>query len=245
MYIPLFTQRGKGGNREECIMLRGEGWCLFWDESKQENNNYQMWHLASLLPLLSRQLKDDHMSSGLLGWAAGCLIIPFTLCIWEMGVMISLSYCEGQKNPDRLKPYFGKLEMPTIMSSVLSGQCCSYLTKAVGMHPWPASPCWVGMLLLLSISRDFLQAGDKENIFNADHFPLWYRRAAEQIPGSFVYSIPFSTGECPRRRPGHCLQSIGDRPACWAEARSALGANAVSLVLKQWPVLYVQQPQIK
>lgn len=48
------------------------------------------------------------------------------------------------------------------------------------------------------IFRDFLKAGDKENIFNADHFPLWYRRAAEQIPGSFVYSIPFSTGG-----PGH------------------------------------------
>lgn len=44
------------------------------------------------------------------------------------------------------------------------------------------------------IFRDFLKAGDKENIFNADHFPLWYRRAAEQIAGSFVYSIPFSTG---------------------------------------------------
>ncbi|KAJ7403291.1 hypothetical protein BTVI_78596 [Pitangus sulphuratus] len=43
-------------------------------------------------------------------------------------------------------------------------------------------------------NQDFLTAEDKENIFNADHFPLWYRRAAEQIPGSFVYSIPFSTG---------------------------------------------------
>lgn len=49
-------------------------------------------------------------------------------------------------------------------------------------------------LSLSSFSRDFLTAEDKENIFNADHFPLWYRRAAEQIPGSFVYSIPFSTG---------------------------------------------------
>lgn len=48
--------------------------------------------------------------------------------------------------------------------------------------------------LSLFFSRDFLTAEDKENIFNADHFPLWYRRAAEQIPGSFVYSIPFSTG---------------------------------------------------
>uniref|UniRef100_A0A8D0GQL3 Calcium voltage-gated channel auxiliary subunit alpha2delta 3 n=1 Tax=Sphenodon punctatus TaxID=8508 RepID=A0A8D0GQL3_SPHPU len=42
-------------------------------------------------------------------------------------------------------------------------------------------------------NQDFLTAEDKENIFNADHFPLWYRRAAEQIPGNFVYSIPFST----------------------------------------------------
>uniref|UniRef100_A0A8C6JVD4 Uncharacterized protein n=1 Tax=Melopsittacus undulatus TaxID=13146 RepID=A0A8C6JVD4_MELUD len=42
-------------------------------------------------------------------------------------------------------------------------------------------------------NQDFLTAEDKENIFNADHFPLWYRRAAEQIPGSFVYSIPFKT----------------------------------------------------
>lgn len=48
--------------------------------------------------------------------------------------------------------------------------------------------------LFPSVSRDFLTAEDKENIFNADHFPLWYRRAAEQIPGNFVYSIPFSTG---------------------------------------------------
>uniref|UniRef100_A0A803JAZ7 Calcium channel, voltage-dependent, alpha 2/delta subunit 3 n=1 Tax=Xenopus tropicalis TaxID=8364 RepID=A0A803JAZ7_XENTR len=43
-------------------------------------------------------------------------------------------------------------------------------------------------------NQDFLTSEDRESIFNADHFPLWYRRAAEQIPGSFVYSIPFSTG---------------------------------------------------
>lgn len=42
--------------------------------------------------------------------------------------------------------------------------------------------------------RDFLTAEDKEGVFNADHFPLWYKRAAEQVPGTFVYSIPFSTG---------------------------------------------------
>uniref|UniRef100_A0A8C4EI12 Calcium channel, voltage dependent, alpha2/delta subunit 3 n=1 Tax=Dicentrarchus labrax TaxID=13489 RepID=A0A8C4EI12_DICLA len=41
--------------------------------------------------------------------------------------------------------------------------------------------------------QDFLTAEDKEGVFNADHFPLWYKRAAEQVPGTFVYSIPFST----------------------------------------------------
>uniref|UniRef100_A0A8C7XLJ4 Calcium channel, voltage dependent, alpha2/delta subunit 3 n=1 Tax=Oryzias sinensis TaxID=183150 RepID=A0A8C7XLJ4_9TELE len=47
-------------------------------------------------------------------------------------------------------------------------------------------------------NQDFLTAEDKEGVFNADHFPLWYKRAAEQVPGTFVYSIPFSTGTLSR-----------------------------------------------
>uniref|UniRef100_A0A3Q4C0U2 VWFA domain-containing protein n=1 Tax=Mola mola TaxID=94237 RepID=A0A3Q4C0U2_MOLML len=45
------------------------------------------------------------------------------------------------------------------------------------------------------LSNDFLTAEDKEGVFNADHFPLWYKRAAEQVPGTFVYSVPFSTNK--------------------------------------------------
>lgn len=37
--------------------------------------------------------------------------------------------------------------------------------------------------------RKFLTRKDKESIFTMDHFPLWYRRAAEHPPGSFIYSI--------------------------------------------------------
>lgn len=53
------------------------------------------------------------------------------------------------------------------------------------------------MSLFFSLSglRDFLTAEDKEGVFNADHFPLWYKRAAEQVPGTFVYSLPFNTGQ--------------------------------------------------
>uniref|UniRef100_A0AAQ6IGU5 VWFA domain-containing protein n=1 Tax=Anabas testudineus TaxID=64144 RepID=A0AAQ6IGU5_ANATE len=43
--------------------------------------------------------------------------------------------------------------------------------------------------------EDFLTAEDKEGVFNADHFPLWYKRAAEQVPGTFVYSLPFNTAQ--------------------------------------------------
>ncbi|XP_051768195.1 voltage-dependent calcium channel subunit alpha-2/delta-3 isoform X2 [Ctenopharyngodon idella] len=46
----------------------------------------------------------------------------------------------------------------------------------------------------LLTNQDFLTAEDREGVFNADHFPLWYKRAAEQVPGTFVYSIPFSSG---------------------------------------------------
>uniref|UniRef100_A0A3B3TTS3 Calcium channel, voltage dependent, alpha2/delta subunit 3 n=1 Tax=Poecilia latipinna TaxID=48699 RepID=A0A3B3TTS3_9TELE len=48
--------------------------------------------------------------------------------------------------------------------------------------------------LFVPTVQNFLTAEDEEGVFNADHFPLWYRRAAEQVPGTFVYSIPFSTG---------------------------------------------------
>ncbi|ROI74352.1 Voltage-dependent calcium channel subunit alpha-2/delta-3 [Anabarilius grahami] len=42
-------------------------------------------------------------------------------------------------------------------------------------------------------NQDFLTAEDKEVVFSADHFPLWYKRAAEQVPGTFIYSLPFNT----------------------------------------------------
>uniref|UniRef100_A0A8C3TCB7 Calcium voltage-gated channel auxiliary subunit alpha2delta 4 n=1 Tax=Chelydra serpentina TaxID=8475 RepID=A0A8C3TCB7_CHESE len=39
------------------------------------------------------------------------------------------------------------------------------------------------------LNRKFLTLGDKESIFTMDHFPLWYRRAAEHPPGSFIYNL--------------------------------------------------------
>uniref|UniRef100_A0A6Q2XKZ1 Calcium voltage-gated channel auxiliary subunit alpha2delta 4 n=1 Tax=Esox lucius TaxID=8010 RepID=A0A6Q2XKZ1_ESOLU len=40
------------------------------------------------------------------------------------------------------------------------------------------------------VAKKFLSPSDKENIFTLDHFPLWYRRAAEYPAGKFLYYIP-------------------------------------------------------
>ncbi|XP_069484737.1 voltage-dependent calcium channel subunit alpha-2/delta-4 isoform X3 [Ambystoma mexicanum] len=38
-------------------------------------------------------------------------------------------------------------------------------------------------------NKKFLTAEEKESIFTMDHFPLWYRRAAEHTAGSFIFFI--------------------------------------------------------
>ncbi|XP_030621099.1 voltage-dependent calcium channel subunit alpha-2/delta-4 [Chanos chanos] len=38
--------------------------------------------------------------------------------------------------------------------------------------------------------KNFLSPSDKENLFTVDHFPIWYRLAAENTPGQFLYYVP-------------------------------------------------------
>ncbi|CAM4566070.1 unnamed protein product [Leuciscus chuanchicus] len=40
------------------------------------------------------------------------------------------------------------------------------------------------------VGKKFLTPSDKENIFTLDHYPVWYRRAAENPAGSFLYYVP-------------------------------------------------------
>lgn len=44
--------------------------------------------------------------------------------------------------------------------------------------------------LFLSLPRSFLTSEDKDNMFTLDHFPVWYRRAAENPVGQFLYYMP-------------------------------------------------------
>ncbi|XP_049638991.1 voltage-dependent calcium channel subunit alpha-2/delta-4 [Suncus etruscus] len=41
-------------------------------------------------------------------------------------------------------------------------------------------------------NKKFLSLEDEDNVFTLDHFPLWYRRAAQQPPGSFVFALHFA-----------------------------------------------------
>ncbi|XP_054910671.1 voltage-dependent calcium channel subunit alpha-2/delta-4 isoform X2 [Poeciliopsis prolifica] len=40
------------------------------------------------------------------------------------------------------------------------------------------------------VGKSFLTSTDKENMFTLDHFPVWYRRAAEYPIGQFLYYMP-------------------------------------------------------
>ncbi|XP_051545218.1 voltage-dependent calcium channel subunit alpha-2/delta-4-like isoform X2 [Myxocyprinus asiaticus] len=40
------------------------------------------------------------------------------------------------------------------------------------------------------VGKKFLTAVDKENLFTLDHFPIWYRLAAENKPGQFFFYVP-------------------------------------------------------
>ncbi|KAL6088561.1 hypothetical protein STEG23_030555 [Scotinomys teguina] len=42
--------------------------------------------------------------------------------------------------------------------------------------------------------RKFLTPEDEASIFTMDHFPLWYRQASEQAPGSFVFNLRWEEG---------------------------------------------------
>ncbi|XP_034367844.1 voltage-dependent calcium channel subunit alpha-2/delta-4 isoform X2 [Arvicanthis niloticus] len=42
--------------------------------------------------------------------------------------------------------------------------------------------------------RKFLTPEDEASVFTMDHFPLWYRQASEQVPGSFVFNLQWAEG---------------------------------------------------
>uniref|UniRef100_A0A6Q2ZPA2 VWA N-terminal domain-containing protein n=1 Tax=Esox lucius TaxID=8010 RepID=A0A6Q2ZPA2_ESOLU len=70
--------------------------------------------------------------------------------------------------------------------------------------------------LIFRLHRKFLTLADKENLFTVDHFPLWYRMAAENPPGRFLYYMPVEE------------QGVKDKTAVTAVTVSSGGRTAMA-----------------
>lgn len=51
-----------------------------------------------------------------------------------------------------------------------------------------------GEVPTLCLCRKFLTPEDEASVFTLDGFPLWYRQAAEQPVGSFVFNLRSAEG---------------------------------------------------
>uniref|UniRef100_A0A8C1QHT7 Calcium voltage-gated channel auxiliary subunit alpha2delta 4 n=1 Tax=Cyprinus carpio TaxID=7962 RepID=A0A8C1QHT7_CYPCA len=59
------------------------------------------------------------------------------------------------------------------------------------------------------VAKKFLSPTDKENIFTLDHFPVWYRRAAENPSGRFLYYVPIEDSTQGSLHPAiHIIQTM-------------------------------------
>ncbi|XP_075458475.1 voltage-dependent calcium channel subunit alpha-2/delta-4 isoform X2 [Ascaphus truei] len=77
-------------------------------------------------------------------------------------------------------------------------------------------------------NNKFLHYEEKESIFTMDHFPLWYRRAAEHPPGSFVFHVP--TDDSPDHNPSDDSAKPSDQPRKWDEQTLEEGSHRPEVV---------------
>ncbi|XP_019371081.1 PREDICTED: voltage-dependent calcium channel subunit alpha-2/delta-4 isoform X1 [Gavialis gangeticus] len=77
--------------------------------------------------------------------------------------------------------------------------------------------------------RKFLTQQDKSSIFTMDHFPLWYRRAAEHPSGSFIYSIASEEGPEGSDKPE--VVTVSTAVAVTVDGKTAIAA-AVGVQIK-------------
>ncbi|KAM5171916.1 voltage-dependent calcium channel subunit alpha-2/delta-4 [Mantella aurantiaca] len=78
-------------------------------------------------------------------------------------------------------------------------------------------------------NKKFLQYDEKESIFTMDHFPLWYRRAAEHPPGSFVFHVP--TDDSPDTSPKPQVVTVSTSIAVTVHNKTAIAA-AIGVQMK-------------
>ncbi|CAH2276425.1 voltage-dependent calcium channel subunit alpha-2 delta-4 [Pelobates cultripes] len=75
-------------------------------------------------------------------------------------------------------------------------------------------------------NKKFLHYEEKESIFTMDHFPLWYRRAAEHPAGSFVFHVP--TDDNPEGGPKPEVVTVSTAISVTVHNKTAIAADSDS-----------------
>ncbi|XP_015419820.1 PREDICTED: voltage-dependent calcium channel subunit alpha-2/delta-4 isoform X2 [Myotis davidii] len=71
-------------------------------------------------------------------------------------------------------------------------------------------------------NKKFLTPGDKASVFTMDHFPLWYRQAAEQPAGSFIFNLRTPEGPEGPGEPG--VVTVSTAVAVTVDEKTAIAA---------------------
>ncbi|XP_063087395.1 voltage-dependent calcium channel subunit alpha-2/delta-4 isoform X2 [Cavia porcellus] len=79
-------------------------------------------------------------------------------------------------------------------------------------------------------NRKFLTPEDEASIFTMDNFPLWYRQASEQPPGSFVFNLRWADGPEDTGEP--VSVTVSTAVAVTVEEKTAIAAAAVGIQMK-------------
>ncbi|KAB1254659.1 Voltage-dependent calcium channel subunit alpha-2/delta-4, partial [Camelus dromedarius] len=71
--------------------------------------------------------------------------------------------------------------------------------------------------------KGFLTPADEASVFTLDHFPLWYRQAAEQPPGSMVFNLRSAEGPESPSQP--VVVTVSTAVAVTVDGRTAIAAG--------------------
>uniref|UniRef100_A0A673H7M6 Calcium channel, voltage-dependent, alpha 2/delta subunit 4a n=1 Tax=Sinocyclocheilus rhinocerous TaxID=307959 RepID=A0A673H7M6_9TELE len=128
-----------------------------------------------------------------------------------------------------------RLLQHTLFDAVVTAPMEAYWTalllNASGLRSWARS----GLMRMIRyvgvekrVAKKFLSPSDKENIFTLDHFPVWYRRAAENPAGRFLYYIPIEDSTQGSLHPAvHIIQT---RRLYTLPSKCALNVNVIVLL---------------
>ncbi|KAM7415303.1 hypothetical protein PAMA_019908 [Pampus argenteus] len=97
------------------------------------------------------------------------------------------TYCETDIDPAHRKYSQLQAAIRYLLGKEPDLECDEVLLQQTLFDAVVTAPLEAYWNALILNDRKFLTPADKDNLFTVDHFPLWYRLAVENTPGSFYY----------------------------------------------------------